>query len=475
MRKLLSVIISAVLIIAPLCISASAEGETAGAVFSLNIIKETDVYATVSVRLESGSFNSLDIQFAGTSDRIEDCIYTGESDELYLFFIDSKRAGGAVLSLPYTEPGKYGFASTVAYDRIGEDIIICKFIKAVPDKLTAGDISLSVISCYGGENPVETTVISRLPVIEEGHEHDYVQLVETVPETCCEDGYVKYKCSCGDTYTEIIPAHEHTLMHMSSAASCTQTGLEFDFCTECSGIFNKEDRIPDGHDWGEWKITSYPTADTDGTAERKCLRCSETERTELKSVFRNCTVDGTAVFNLKPGMDSAAFYENNLIPENALSVNTEQSAKDKIGTGSTVTVCYGNGIVIVYDIIIYGDVTGDGWYDGQDALLTRLIANGMLSEKDIGSAAYAASDCNHDGVTDGADAEILEQAGVLLCQVDQSKSSEELLETSSVYGEYVSLVEQNAPSEENGSFSIFTFLEKLFALIRFYFSILRLR
>ena len=479
MRKILSVIIAFAVVIMPLCITASASDEAAGAVFSLNIVKETDDYVMVSARLESGSFNSLDIQFAGVSDKIEDCVYIEESDGLYMFFISAKRAGGAVMSLPYTEPGKYGFATTIAYDRIGEDMVLCKFYKSSPDKINANDISLTVISCYGEENPVETTVISNLPVIEDGHEHDYVEIIETVPETCMADGYVKYRCSCGSTYTEVIPAHEHTLLHMSSADSCTQSGLEFDFCTECSGVFNRQTKVPDGHKWGEWEIISYPTADADGYAERKCLNCSETESIELKSVFKNCTVDGTDVCGLRPGMDSAEFSDKFIAAENALSVSLKQIAEGKVGTGSTVTVVYESGISIVYDIIVYGDVTGDGWYDGQDALLTRFIASGLLSEENIGKAAYAASDCNHDGLTDEADAEILEQAGVLLAQIDQSAASDGLLESSSIYGEYINLIAQDTAAEEteteSEAFSFFTFFEKLFMLIKLCLSILSLR
>ena len=94
-------------------------------------------------------------------------------------------------------------------------------------------------------------------------------------------------------------------------------------------------------------------------------------------------------------------------------------------------------------------MNGDGWYDGQDAVTVNMIANGMLTREQVGDAAYKAADCNHDGVIDEKDVEILNRAGVLLASIDQSKSNEELVETSAVYGEYLCLIDQNElPSEE---------------------------
>ncbi|MBQ7548872.1 MAG: hypothetical protein IJT03_04110 [Clostridia bacterium] len=58
-----------------------------------------------------------------------------------------------------------------------------------------------------------------------------------------------------------------------------------------------------------------------------------------------------------------------------------------------------------------------------------------------------AADCNHDGVIDDLDTAILEQAGVLLANVDQTKSQEELLETDS-YIEYIKLIDQSPAADE---------------------------
>jgi len=122
------------------------------------------------------------------------------------------------------------------------------------------------------------------------------------------------------------------------------------------------------------------------------------------------------------------------------------SAKDgytyscnSFGTGSKLYVYKNGELAETYELVVNGDVNGDIWADGTDAMTVKLIVNGMLTREQVGEAAYMAADCNHDGVIDGIDAEILEQAGVLLADVDRTQSTEEL-ESSSAYQEYINLM-----------------------------------
>ena len=98
-------------------------------------------------------------------------------------------------------------------------------------------------------------------------------------------------------------------------------------------------------------------------------------------------------------------------------------------------------------VVIFGDVNGDGWYDGQDAVFVSCLSNGMLTKESVGEAVYMAADCNHDGVIDQFDVDLLNQAGTLLANVDQTKPSEVLLETSAEYVEYISLIDQSPEIE----------------------------
>ena len=118
-----------------------------------------------------------------------------------------------------------------------------------------------------------------------------------------------------------------------------------------------------------------------------------------------------------------------------------------IGTGSTLSLySYDDDTETEYTFIIFGDVNGDGWYDGTDSIIVNCLANGLLSREQVGEAVYMAADCNHDDVIDSADVALLEQAGIILASVDQTKSEAELM-TDAAYVEYLSLIDQS-PEEE---------------------------
>lgn len=120
-----------------------------------------------------------------------------------------------------------------------------------------------------------------------------------------------------------------------------------------------------------------------------------------------------------------------------------------IGTNTTIEAKLNGETVKNYIIVIFGDVNGDGWYDGQDAVTVSMIAGGMLTREQVGDAVWMAADCNHDGVIDQADVDLLNQAGVLLSSVDQTKSTDELLETSAEYVEYLNLIDQQTDADSD--------------------------
>ena len=115
----------------------------------------------------------------------------------------------------------------------------------------------------------------------------------------------------------------------------------------------------------------------------------------------------------------------------------------RISTGTTVNLIDDSDEI--YDtltVVIFGDVDGDGFYDGSDAYKVNLIVNGWLTREQVGEAAWAAADCNHDGVIDELDVALLERAGLLLSQIDQSKPQSEII-ASDEYIEYQSLIDQS--------------------------------
>ena len=123
--------------------------------------------------------------------------------------------------------------------------------------------------------------------------------------------------------------------------------------------------------------------------------------------------------------------------------------ENKVGTDKKISIYIKDTDEHVsdYTFIIFGDINGDSWYDGQDAIIVDCLANGMLTKDDVSEAVYMAADCNHDGVIDALDVALLNEAGTLLANVDQSKPAEILLETSSAYVEYLDLIDQSPENE----------------------------
>ena len=113
-----------------------------------------------------------------------------------------------------------------------------------------------------------------------------------------------------------------------------------------------------------------------------------------------------------------------------------------MGTGTKIKVYdVEQQLVETYTIVIFGDIDGDGWYDGTDAYFVSLVANGLIPASALTEAQRMAADANHDGNIDAADVALLEQAGLLLNDIDQTATQEEL-KTNSVYLEYCSLIDQ---------------------------------
>ncbi len=146
------------------------------------------------------------------------------------------------------------------------------------------------------------------------------------------------------------------------------------------------------------------------------------------------------IYGLAPKLDSVADYLG--LDDESVSLSY---SSDVIGTGTKVYVKQGSTLISEYQVVIFGDVNGDGIYDGQDAFIVNCLANGALTREQVGEAKYLAADCNHDGEVNASDVLILEQAGLLLANVDQSK--DDYIETDA-YAEYLDLIDQTPTIDE---------------------------
>lgn len=182
--------------------------------------------------------------------------------------------------------------------------------------------------------------------------------------------------------------------------------------------------------------------------------------------------ENSYIYGLDAGLDSISDYIELADSGCTLEYDTLSGA---IGTGSITNIVRDGEIVDSYTVIIFGDVDGNGWYDANDAFLVRMISNGLIDKSVLSSAAQRAADCNHDGLVNELDFEILNNASVLLDNIDQSTTQAEL-ETNSVYIEYMSLIDQSAGVETEdttpeanevvGEFDIEAIFAKIFEFIR---------
>ena len=76
-------------------------------------------------------------------------------------------------------------------------------------------------------------------------EHTYVSTVKTAA-TCTEKGLMEYKCACGDSYTEEIPALGHDYKVTVIAPTETADGYTIHFCKRCtySYVDSKVPKLP---------------------------------------------------------------------------------------------------------------------------------------------------------------------------------------------------------------------------------------
>ena len=78
----------------------------------------------------------------------------------------------------------------------------------------------------------------------EVHLHSYTGEI-TTPATCTENGVKTFTCSCGDSYTESVPAAHTEETLPAKDATCTETGLtEGKKCSVCNEVLTAQEVVP---------------------------------------------------------------------------------------------------------------------------------------------------------------------------------------------------------------------------------------
>ena len=215
-------------------------------------------------------------------------------------------------------------------------------------------------------NSSYTESIAKLP--EEQHTHNYTGSI-TKEATCTEAGVRTYTCSCGDSYTENIPATGHSYVSkVTKAATTTEEGIMTYTCSKC------------GHSYTQpiAKIKSDDSNKDNGSQNQKPQSGT-----------------GNDNQNQKPQPDSTSIkpYIKDDSGKEGWDVIKPQLEEAK--AGDTVTVAMNGTTVVPKDVI--------DSIKGKDTTLVLDMGNGLswkINGKDITDAA---GDIDFD-VTVGADA-----------------------------------------------------------------------
>ncbi len=147
------------------------------------------------------------------------------------------------------------------------------------------------------------------------------------------------------------------------------------------------------------------------------------------------------IYGVRPGIKNLNDFVS-LVSGGSVSYT---ETKNGFGTGTKALVKHADAQDKTYTVVIFGDVNGDGVYDGQDAFMVQLLSLGIFTKKQVGEASWLAADCNHDGVVNSADAEILSEAGVFIAEVEQNSGM--AIETILTDEDYLGFIDQTIPED----------------------------
>ena len=129
---------------------------------------------------------------------------------------------------------------------------------------------------------VGTEIISAI-----GHQFEDSTKVITAP-TCLTNGLKQISSICkvcnynGGTKDEVTPAlgHDWGSWNVTTAATCTETGVETRICKRDSSHVETKPIAALGHDWGPWTVTKQPTCENPGVFTRTCKNDSSHQETK---------------------------------------------------------------------------------------------------------------------------------------------------------------------------------------------------
>ena len=145
------------------------------------------------------------------------------------------------------------------------------------------------------ETPTQPTEAPTQPTesTQPDHTHTWVEQPGPSIIDCSLDRTKTFKCSCGETKTETIPAPGHDLKDWTvTPATCTKDGHKTTSCKRCNAGFTVD--IPAiGHIWSAW------IKETGLVHKRTCSECGaeETANHNIPAGSVTCTDCGADIIN----------------------------------------------------------------------------------------------------------------------------------------------------------------------------------
>ena len=114
------------------------------------------------------------------------------------------------------------------------------------------------------------------------HTHSWDSGTVTKEPTCTSAGEKTFRCSCGETKKEIIPAkgHQWSDWTVKEKADCHRTGTETRTCSACGEVETRSTPMTK-HQWSDWVIEKQATPESDGVKCRTCSNCGDVQRSSF--------------------------------------------------------------------------------------------------------------------------------------------------------------------------------------------------
>ncbi len=140
-------------------------------------------------------------------------------------------------------------------------------------KATKDTDGLQRKTCLVCKRVLEEEVISKDTIKNAPHVHQYTSSITTETK-CITSGVRTYKCDCGKSYTESIPATNHqSRQTIQTAPACDKEGSIITSCAVCGAVISHDVLKAPGHRYGKWQVVTKATATTDGKRTRVCSVC----------------------------------------------------------------------------------------------------------------------------------------------------------------------------------------------------------